>query len=131
MATSTRCMPSPVTRPAHSPSTMARPSSARPSSVKNAMAASRSSTTMPTLSMRLTVMTSSPACHSSGNLRLPVNLGASFTEFLRHLLHAAFLLFELRGVIAYLLRDFHGAEFRAAHGTEMRDLVTFLRQGLV
>src|SRR5688572_32994441 len=41
---------------AQSPSTGARPSSSRPSSVKNSMAASRSSTTMPTLSIRLTVM---------------------------------------------------------------------------
>src|SRR5690606_34240170 len=64
-------------------------------------------------------------------LPFSVDFGARFAEFLRHLLHAAFLLFELRGVIAYLLRDFHGAEFRAAHGTEMRDLVTFLGQGLV
>src|SRR5262245_13443429 len=55
MAISTRCVPSPVMRPAHSPSTKARPSSPRPSSVKNSMAESMSSTTMPTLSMRLTV----------------------------------------------------------------------------
>src|SRR6478672_5021743 len=55
MAISTRWVPSPVMRPAHSPSTMARPSSLRPSSAKNSTAASRSSTTMPTLSIRLTV----------------------------------------------------------------------------
>src|SRR5688572_25853048 len=45
----------PVTPSAQSPSTGARPSSSRPSSVKNSMAASRSSTTMPTLSIRFTV----------------------------------------------------------------------------
>jgi hypothetical protein len=43
---------SPVTRPAHSPSTMARPSCSRPSSRKNAIVAGRSTTTMPTLSIR-------------------------------------------------------------------------------
>src|SRR6185369_1418949 len=43
------------TRPAHSPSMGMRPSSVRPSPVKNSMAASMSSTTMPTLSIRLTV----------------------------------------------------------------------------
>src|SRR2546429_6790940 len=53
MAISTRWSPSPVTRPAHSPSTMARPSSWRPSSRKNSIVAGRSSTTMPTLSIRL------------------------------------------------------------------------------
>jgi hypothetical protein len=47
---------SPVTRPAHSPSTIARPSSLRPSSMKNAMASSSDATTIPTLSIRLTVM---------------------------------------------------------------------------
>src|SRR5215470_9057110 len=58
MAISTRWSRSPVTRPAHSPSIMARPSSSRPSSVKNPMAASMSSSTIPTLSKRLTVMMS-------------------------------------------------------------------------
>src|SRR5262249_37787512 len=56
MAISTRMLCNPVTPSAQSPSTGARPSSSRPSSVKNAMAASMSSTTMPTLSMRLIVM---------------------------------------------------------------------------
>src|SRR5688572_11412219 len=56
MAISTHWVPSPVTRPAHSPSMVARPSSLRPSSEKNEMAASRDSTTMPTLSIRLRVM---------------------------------------------------------------------------
>src|SRR5690606_27764412 len=58
MAISTRWDPSPVTRPAHSPTTMARPSSLRPSSEKNEIAASRDSTTMPTLSIRLRVISS-------------------------------------------------------------------------
>src|SRR4051812_27339821 len=52
MATST-CWPcSPVTRPDHSPSTVACPSSSSPSSRKNSIAGARSSTTMPTLSIR-------------------------------------------------------------------------------
>src|SRR5919109_5111797 len=58
MAISTRMSRSPVTPSAQSPSIGARPSSSRPSSVKNAMAASMSCTTMPTLSIRLTVMVS-------------------------------------------------------------------------
>src|SRR3569832_173767 len=58
MAISTRMSRNPVTPSAHSPSIGARPSSSRPSTVKNSMAASRSSTTMPTLSIRLTVMMS-------------------------------------------------------------------------
>src|SRR5947209_7032157 len=56
MAISTRMSRNPVTPSAQSPSIGARPSISRPSSVKNSMAASRSSTTMPTLSIRLTVM---------------------------------------------------------------------------
>src|SRR5688572_8576993 len=56
MATSTCCSPNPVTRPAHSPSIVARPSSSRPSSLKKSIVTSRSSTTMPTLSMRLSAM---------------------------------------------------------------------------
>jgi hypothetical protein len=56
MAIWTRWSPSPVTRPAHSPSTMARPSSSRPSSAKKARAASRDATTMPTLSIRVSAM---------------------------------------------------------------------------
>src|SRR4029077_11880399 len=56
MATSKRWSGSPVTRPAPSPSIVARPSSARPGSAKNETAASRDSTTMPTLSIRGSVM---------------------------------------------------------------------------
>src|SRR5437762_2114357 len=58
MAISTRMSRNPVTPSAQSPSIGARPSNSRPSSVKNSMAASMSSTTMPTLSIRLTVMMS-------------------------------------------------------------------------
>src|SRR4051812_29674627 len=61
MATSTRWLGSPVTRPAHSPSIVAWPSSSRPSSRKNAIVAGRSSTTMPTLSIRCTVIRSRPS----------------------------------------------------------------------
>src|SRR5947208_1999677 len=45
-----------VLGPAHTPSTMARPSSSRPSSAKKEIAASRDSTTMPTLSIRVSAM---------------------------------------------------------------------------
>src|SRR5688572_13728802 len=58
MAISTRMSRNPVTPSAQLPSIGTRPSSSRPSSVKNSMAASMSSTTMPTLSMRVTVMMS-------------------------------------------------------------------------
>src|SRR5262245_30636878 len=56
MAISTRWSRSPVTRPDQSPSIIVRPSSSRPSSVKNAIAASSDSTTMPTLSIRCSAM---------------------------------------------------------------------------
>src|SRR6266704_1067243 len=56
MAISTRWSPSPVTRPAHSPSIVARPSSSRPSSRKKSIVPPRSSTTIPTLSIRLSAM---------------------------------------------------------------------------
>src|SRR5437867_2281620 len=47
---------SPIKLPTAGPSTVVSPSSLRPSSMKNALAASRSSTTMRTLSIRLSVM---------------------------------------------------------------------------
>jgi hypothetical protein len=53
MAISTRWSASPVTRPAHSPSIVARPSSSRPSSRNKSIVSPRSSTTTPTLSIRL------------------------------------------------------------------------------
>src|SRR3984885_2812705 len=56
MAISTRWPASPVTRPAHSPSIVARPSSSSPSSRKKSIVPSRSSTTIPTLSIRLSAM---------------------------------------------------------------------------
>jgi hypothetical protein len=37
----------------------------------------------------------------------------------------------LGGILTHFLRNFHRAEFRATHGTKMRQLVRFLRQGLV
>src|SRR5262249_41753466 len=52
IAISTRWPRSPVTRPDQSPSIVARPSSSRPSSAKNEIAASSDSTTMPMLSIR-------------------------------------------------------------------------------
>src|SRR5262249_42801348 len=56
MAISTLWSPRPVTRPAHSPSIVARPSSSRPSSRKKSIVPPRSSTTIPTLSIRLSAM---------------------------------------------------------------------------
>src|SRR4029077_13699119 len=74
MAISTRWLARPVTSPAHSPSTIPRPSSSRPSSRKNSIVAARSSTTMPTLSIRLTAMRPiyAPALclHRAGSPRL-------------------------------------------------------------
>lgn len=58
IATSTRTSSSPTTRSTQRPSTAASPSSSRPSSTKNAVAASRSSTTTPTWSIRWIVMLS-------------------------------------------------------------------------
>src|SRR5215212_2529621 len=39
--------------------------------------------------------------------------------------------FFLRGVLAHVLRDLHGAEVRAAHRAEVRELCALLRQGFV
>ncbi len=52
MAMSARTSSSPTTRSTQGPSFVASPSSSMPSSAKNALAASRSSTTMRTLSIR-------------------------------------------------------------------------------
>src|ERR1700729_3613946 len=72
MAISTRWPASPVTRPTHSPSIVARPSSSRPSSRKKSIVSPRSSTTIPTLSIRLSAMCRlykmSPGCNN-GTLR--------------------------------------------------------------
>src|SRR5437867_3361919 len=51
---------SPISLPTKGPSTVVSPSSLRPSSMKNALAASRSSTTMRTLSIRLSVISFLP-----------------------------------------------------------------------
>src|SRR3954447_15973670 len=56
MVISTPCSPSPVTRPAHSPSIVDRPSSSRPSSRKKSIVPPRSSTTIPTLSIRFSAI---------------------------------------------------------------------------
>src|SRR6266496_3152611 len=66
MAMSTRWPSSPTMRSDHSPSTVILPSSSRPSSTKNATAASRSSKTMPTLSIRRIVMPSSVGTRTIG-----------------------------------------------------------------
>src|SRR5437899_9588790 len=60
IAMSLRTPSSPTTRSTDCPSTVASPSSSRPSSAKNAIAALRSSTTMRTLSIRRSVMSPEP-----------------------------------------------------------------------
>src|SRR5205807_683112 len=88
MAISTRMSRNPVTPSAQSPSIGARPSRLRPSSVKNSMAASMSSTTMPTLSIRLTVMMSPwRLTKSSAALLRGVRCSALF-DFLDCCLHS-------------------------------------------
>src|SRR3954454_6727034 len=92
MAISTCWDPSPVTRPAHSPSIMARPSSFRPSSEKNEMAESRDSTTMPTLSIRLRaipspLLTSRPALPFTNTPLLDRSLRLSASGRARHTAH--------------------------------------------
>src|SRR5205085_10068425 len=59
---------SPIRLPTKGPSTVVSPSSLRPSSMKNALAASRSSTTMRTLSMRLSVISFLPLNAWRGDL---------------------------------------------------------------
>src|SRR5204863_9811415 len=54
---------SPISLPTKGPSTVVSPSSLRPSSMKNALAASRSSTTMRTLSIRLSVISFLSSLH--------------------------------------------------------------------
>src|SRR5580658_1991702 len=57
-------------------------------------------------------------------VRRHVQFPTGGAELLRHVAHS------LRPRLGpYLVRDAHGAEFRSAHGTEMRHLVPFLGQG--
>ena len=68
--------------------------------------------------------------------RRQIHLATLFTELSRLFVHAAFERFLFRdaqrvGVVADVLRDFHRAEMRAAHRTEVRGLCAFLRQRLV
>src|SRR3954454_2729286 len=58
-----RTSSSPISFPTKGPSTVVSPSSSRPSSMKNALTASRSSTTMRTLSIRLSVISFLPSLH--------------------------------------------------------------------
>src|SRR5262245_55734781 len=64
-------------------------------------------------------------------LLLHIDLGARLAELSAHLFHAALLLPQRRGVVAHLLGDLHGAEFRPAHRAEMGELVRLLGQRLV
>src|SRR5688572_24176456 len=109
MAISTRMSRNPVTPSAQSPSIGLRPSSSRPSSVKNSMAASMSSTTMPTLSMRLTVMMSALASNYQyptrrtwsprGARRISRPLAAGGRDTSRAALRLALIFFATRPVI--------------------------------
>src|SRR5690606_21511156 len=65
--------------------------------------------------------------------RLPVQLAALGAEFGGFFLQRlpGFLSGLRSGNIAHFLRDFHGAEFRPAHRTEMRQFMAFFRQGFV
>ena len=65
-----------------------------------------------------------------------LNLRALFHELTRLLFHAALEGFflgdaQLRRIFPHVFRDLHRAEVRAAHGTEVRALGTFLRQRFV
>src|SRR5213083_669154 len=77
MAMSARTSLSPTTRSTQRPSTVVSPSSSIPSSVKNALAASRSSTTMRTLSIRnnllFPVITILPRFGRPENVPLPID----------------------------------------------------------
>src|SRR3989338_8035673 len=71
-----------------------------------------------------------------GGLNLLVNLRPGLFKLFRFFLHAGlegFLFFEgfFRGVFAHILRHFHAAEMRAAHGAEVRDLGGVLGERLV
>src|SRR4051812_18563573 len=71
------------------------------------------------------------------NASLPlVNLSAFLHELYRLHFHAFLQRFVvgdalLRGELAYVLRDLHRAEVRAAHRAEMRDLRGIFRQRFV
>src|SRR5207244_4316143 len=65
-----------------------------------------------------------------------IDLSATRHELFRLLLHPhtqrrLFIDLFLRGVLAHILRDLHGAEMRAAHRTEVGELGAFLGQGFV
>ena len=70
-----------------------------------------------------------------------VNLAAHVFKLLGHLVHAFEGFDGIEGlfliigkpvrVIAHILRDFHRAEFRPAHGAEMGDLMRVFGQGLI
>ena len=59
-------------------------------------------------------------------LRRHVHLAPHLPKLLAHLRHALLLVVQARRIVADVLRDLHGAEFRAAHGAEARHLVGIL-----
>ena len=58
-----------------------------------------------------------------------IQLLPDFRELRAHVGHAHLLVVELGGVFADVGGDLHRAEFRAAHGAEVGDLVGVFRQG--
>ena len=72
---------------------------------------------------------------------IEINLTTKFFEFFGHVFHAFFgfdgieglffIIAEAVRIIAHVLGNFHGAEFRAAHRAEMGDFMRVFRQGLV
>src|SRR3954451_13761144 len=84
-AMSARTPSSPMSWSAHLPSTVVSPSSSRPSWMKNATAASRSSTTTPTWSIRLIVtvfcsLVAWPTLHVQRSCRRVLDSGAAITS---------------------------------------------------
>ena len=60
-----------------------------------------------------------------------VNLSPFLHKLDRFFLHALPLCFLLVGIVAHFLRDFHRAEFGAAHRAEVGDFCAFGGQGFV
>src|SRR5215510_438210 len=83
IAISHRTFSSPTTRSTQRPSTGISPSNSIPSSTKKAFAASRSSTTIRTLSIRLSVMSFLPTPSTPPRCSTPNRCGQSFDDVVR------------------------------------------------
>ena len=66
-----------------------------------------------------------------GFVERDVNVSAGLVEFLAHVGQPFLLFRKTRSMVTDILRDFHGAELRSAHGAEMGRLVRILRKRLV